>query len=66
VARAQQERSGRGGAGPERLKTVAKDLVEHFVGRGFTGKAMYVGIDKAAAVRECRKATLVGNPGAEE
>ncbi len=36
---------------PERLRTVAKDLVEHFVGRGFTGKAMYVGIDKAAAVR---------------
>ena len=23
----------------------------HFVGRGFTGKAMYVGVDKAAAVR---------------
>ena len=36
---------------PERLRTVAKDLVRHFVGRGFDGKAMYVGIDKAAAVR---------------
>ncbi len=36
---------------PERLKTIARDLVEHFVGRGFTGKAMYVGVDKAAAVR---------------
>ncbi len=36
---------------PERLQTVARDLVRHFVGRGFTGKAMYVGIDKAAAVR---------------
>jgi len=36
---------------PERLSTVARDLVRHFVGRGFTGKAMYVGIDKAAAVR---------------
>jgi type I restriction enzyme, R subunit len=35
---------------PERLRTVAKDLVAHFVGRGFSGKAMYVGIDKAAAV----------------
>jgi type I restriction enzyme R subunit len=35
---------------PERLRTVAKDLVTHFVGRGFDGKAMYVGIDKAAAV----------------
>jgi len=36
---------------PERLRTVARDLVVHFVGRGFTGKAMYVGIDIAAAVR---------------
>jgi len=36
---------------PERLRTVAKDLVRHFVGRGFAGKAMYVGIDKATAVR---------------
>jgi len=35
---------------PERLRTVARDLVRHFVGRGFTGKAMYVGIDKATAV----------------
>lgn len=36
---------------PERLRTVARDLVRHFVGRGFTGKGMYVGLDKAAAVR---------------
>jgi len=36
---------------PERLRTVAHDLVRHFVGRGFTGKGMYVGLDKAAAVR---------------
>ncbi len=36
---------------PERLRVVARDLVAHFVGRGFTGKAMYVGVDKAAAVR---------------
>jgi type I restriction enzyme R subunit len=35
----------------ERLRTVARDLVRHFVGRGFSGKAMYVGIDKATAVR---------------
>ncbi len=26
---------------PERLRTIARDLVAHFVGRGFTGKAMY-------------------------
>ena len=36
---------------PERLRTIARDLVSHFVGRGFSGKAMYVGLDKAAAVR---------------
>ncbi|KQO36516.1 type I restriction endonuclease subunit R [Aeromicrobium sp. Leaf245] len=36
---------------PERLRTIASDLVRHFVGRGFSGKAMYVGLDKAAAVR---------------
>lgn len=36
---------------PERLRTIAHDLVRHFVGRGFAGKAMYVGLDKAAAVR---------------
>jgi len=35
----------------ERLRTVARDLVRHFVGRGFAGKAMYVGIDKATSVR---------------
>jgi len=35
----------------ERLKTIARDLVIHFVGRGFSGKAMYVGLDKSAAVR---------------
>ncbi len=35
---------------PERLRMVAQDLVRHFVGRGFTGKAIYVGIDKATAV----------------
>jgi type I restriction enzyme, R subunit len=35
----------------ERLRKVAYDLVRHFVGRGFAGKAMYVGIDKATAVR---------------
>jgi type I restriction enzyme, R subunit len=36
---------------PERLRRVAKDLVSHFVGRGFAGKGMYVGLDKATAVR---------------
>lgn len=36
---------------PERLRRVAADLVRHFVGRGFLGKAMFVAIDKATAVR---------------
>jgi type I restriction enzyme R subunit len=35
----------------ERLEAVAKDLVAHFTGRGFQGKAMMVCIDKATAVR---------------
>lgn len=33
------------------MKTIAGDMVRHFVGRGFSGKATYVGLDKAAAVR---------------
>ena len=35
----------------DRLTKIAEDLVAHFVGRGFLGKAMYVAIDKATAVR---------------
>ncbi|MBF0609527.1 MAG: type I restriction endonuclease subunit R [Magnetococcales bacterium] len=35
----------------DRLETVAKDIVEHFLGRGFVGKAMVVTIDKATALR---------------
>jgi type I restriction enzyme R subunit len=35
----------------DRLETIAKDLVSHFVGRGYRGKAMFVAIDKATAVR---------------
>ncbi len=35
----------------ERLDEIAADLVEHFVGRGFRGKAMHIAIDKATAVR---------------
>ena len=36
---------------PRRLTEIAADLVHHFVNRGFRGKAMYVAIDKATAVR---------------
>jgi type I restriction enzyme R subunit len=35
----------------DRLDTVAKDIVQHFLGRGFQGKAMVVSIDKATALR---------------
>jgi type I restriction enzyme R subunit len=36
---------------PARLQRIAADLVRHFVGRGFLGKAMFVAIDKATTVR---------------
>ncbi len=36
---------------PERLRTIARDVVRHFVGRGFDGKGMVVSVDKATAVR---------------
>jgi type I restriction enzyme, R subunit len=35
----------------DRLETVAKDIVDHFLGRGFPGKALVVSIDKVTAVR---------------
>ena len=35
----------------DRLETVAQDIVRHFLGRGFQGKAMVVSIDKATALR---------------
>src|SRR5204862_5427711 len=35
----------------ERLETVAKDIVRHFLGRGFQGKAMVISIDKATALK---------------
>ena len=35
----------------DRLEKVAKDIVRHFLGRGFQGKAMVVAIDKATALR---------------
>ncbi len=35
----------------DRLETVARDIVRHFLGRGFQGKAMVVSIDKATAVK---------------
>jgi len=42
----------------DRLDTVAKDIVRHFLGRGFIGKAMMVSIDKATAIRMYDKVQL--------
>ena len=39
----------------DRLETVAKDLVQHFLGRGFQGKGMVVSIDKPTAYRMYEK-----------
>jgi type I restriction enzyme R subunit len=36
---------------PDRLEKIASDIVGHFMGRGWLGKAMVVSIDKATAVR---------------
>ena len=35
----------------DRLETIARDIVRHFLGRGFAGKAMVVSIDKATALK---------------
>ena len=35
----------------DRLNTVARDIVDHFVGRGYDGKAMVVSVDTKTAVR---------------
>jgi type I restriction enzyme R subunit len=35
----------------DRLDKIAEDVVRHFANRGYRGKAMYIAIDKATAVR---------------
>lgn len=35
----------------KRLRAIAKDVVSHFNGRGYKGKAMFVAIDKVTAVK---------------
>lgn len=42
----------------DRLDKVADDLVRHFAARGYRGKAMFVAIDKATAVRMYDKVRL--------
>ncbi|MGH8103565.1 MAG: type I restriction endonuclease subunit R [bacterium] len=43
----------------ERLETIAEDIVDHFIGRGFLGKAMVVSIDKATAIRMYDKVSRI-------
>jgi type I restriction enzyme R subunit len=49
----------------DRLDTVATDIVHHFLGRGFVGKAMVVSIDKATALRMYDKVRKAWNVEAE-
>lgn len=35
----------------KRLRAIAKDVVQHFNGRGYKGKAMFVALDKVTAVK---------------
>ena len=42
----------------DRLETVAADIVSHFIGRGYRGKAMCVCIDKATAIRMYEKVSF--------
>jgi len=50
----------------DRLDKVAEDIVQHFLSRGYKGKAMVISIDKATAVRmydrvnRCWKTELAG------
>jgi type I restriction enzyme R subunit len=39
---------------------VAQDIVRHFLGRGFVGKAMVVSIDKATALRCTTRCGSIG------
>lgn len=41
----------------DRLDTIGEDIVDHFMSRGFMGKAMVVSIDKATTVRTYDKVT---------
>jgi type I restriction enzyme R subunit len=43
----------------DRLDKVASDLVDHFLNRGFLGKAMVVSIDKATAVKMYEKVSAI-------
>ena len=42
----------------DRLDAIARDIVEHYAGRGYDGKAMVVSIDKATSVRMYTKVQI--------
>lgn len=45
----------------ERLDKIAEDVVQHFLGRGYQGKAMYVAIDRFTAIAMCEKVKAAWN-----
>lgn len=45
----------------ERLDKIAEDIVQHFLGRGYQGKAMYVAIDRFTAISMCEKVKAAWN-----
>jgi type I restriction enzyme R subunit len=49
----------------DRLDAIAVDIVQHFLGRGFQGKAMVVSIDKATALRMYNKVRASWNAEAQ-
>ena len=50
----------------ERLETIAEDLVDHLLGRGYQGKAMVVSVDRPTAVRMYDKVKKHWNRKLEE
>ena len=45
----------------DRLETIAEDIVKHFLGRGYQGKAMVVSIDRVTAARMYSKVKKLWN-----
>lgn len=45
----------------DRLEKIAEDIVHHFLGRGFQGKAMVISIDKATAIKMYDKVRVYWN-----
>jgi type I restriction enzyme R subunit len=50
----------------DRLETIAKDIVEHYVSRGYSGKALVVSIDKLTTVKMYDKVRKYWNQHIDE